>query len=175
MIFVTWRLRGSLRQRPRCANATAIEKALDRERGERLLLADPLYARRVTDALLCCDREKGYFDLHAWVVLHNHVHALIDPHTGILRIAETMMDLSEAQSGRRFWERESWERHVRTRAEYIKSVEYIHKHPVQDKLVLRAEQWKWSSASADWPAQTFEPAPFHYPYIAACQQAVIRY
>jgi len=130
MIFVTWRLRGSLRQRPRCASAAAIEKALDRDTGERLLLAEPMYARRVRDALLNGDREKGYFDLHAWVVLHNHVHALLDPHTGTVRIAETVMDMSEQSSGRRFWERESWERPVRTQEEYLKSMEYIHKHPV---------------------------------------------
>ncbi len=174
MIFVTWRLRGSLRQRPRCASATAIEKALDRDEGEKLLLAQPLFARRVRDALLHGDREKGYYDLHAWVVLHNHMHALMDPHTGTVRIAETVMDLSEAASGRQFWERESWERPVRTQVEYLKSVEYIHKHPVQDHLVQRAEQWEWSSASSDGLARTFEPAPFHYPFVSACQQAALR-
>ena len=174
MIFVTWRLRGSLRQRPRCASAAAIEKALDRDTGERLLLAEPIYARRVRDALLNGDREKGYFDLHAWVVLHNHVHALLDPHTGTVRIAETVMDMSEQSSGRRFWERESWERPVRTQEEYLKSMEYIHKHPVRDSLVQRADQWEWSSAHADEPARCFEPAPYHYPYVSECQQAALR-
>lgn len=175
MIFVTWRLRGSLRQKPRCASAAAIEKALDRDTGERLLLAEPMYARRVRDALLNGDREKGYFDLHAWVVLHNHVHALLDPHTGTVRIAETVMDMSEQSSGRRFWERESWERPVRTQEEYLKSMEYIHKHPVRDGLAQRAEQWEWSSAHADEPAaRCFEPAPYHYPYVSECQQAALR-
>jgi len=174
MIFVTWRLRGSLRQKARCASATAIEKALDRDQGEKLLLAQPLYARRVRDALLYGDREKGYYDLHAWVVLHNHVHALIDPHTGTVRIAETVMDVSEKSSGRQFWERESWERPVRTQAEYLKSVEYIHKHPVQDHLVQRAEQWEFSSASDDGPAPIFEPALFNYPFVSNCQQSALR-
>ncbi len=174
MIFVTWRLRGSLRQKARCASATAIEKALDRAQGEKLLLAQPVYARRVRDALFHGDREKGYYDLHAWVVLHNHVHALIDPHTGTVRIAETVMDISEKSSGRQFWERESWERPVRTHAEYVKSVEYIHKHPVQDNLVQRAEQWQWSSASDEGPARIFEPALYNYPFVSNCQQSALR-
>lgn len=174
MIFVTWRLRGSLRQRPRCATTASIEKALDRDRGEKLLLADPLYARRVRDALLYGDREQGHYDLHAWVILHNHVHALMDPHTGTIRIAETVMDACELSCARRFFERESLERPIRTRAEYLKSVEYIHKHPVQDNLVERAEQWEWSSASSDVPMRQYEPNPYHYPFVSTCQQAALR-
>ena len=107
-----------------------------------MLLHDPLYAGFVRDALLHGDREHGHYDLHAWVILHNHVHVLMDPHTGTVRIAETIMDLSEQSSGRRYWERESWERPVLTRADYLRNLEYIHKHPVQDGLVVRAEQWE---------------------------------
>lgn len=174
MIFVTWRLRGSLHQKPRCATATSIERALDRHRGEKLLLAEPIYARRVRDALLYGDREQGYYDLHAWVILHNHAHALLDPHTGTVRISETVMDASELSSARRFWERESWERPVRTRAEYLKTVKYIHDHPVQDNLVARPDQWEWSSASFEAPARQYEPGPFHYPFVSGCQQAALR-
>ncbi len=174
MIFVTWRLRGSLRQKPRCATATSVEKALDREAGDKLLLADPLYARRVRDSLLYGDHEQGFYDLHAWVILHNHVHVLLDPHTGTIRIAETIMDASELASARRFWERESWERPVRTRAEYLECMQYIHNHAVKDNLVQRAEQWQWSSASSEVPAQQYDPRPHHYPFASACRQAALR-
>ena len=174
MIFVTWRLRGSLRQKPRCATAASVEKALDRDTGEKLLLADPLYARRVRDSLLYADQQQGHFDLHAWVILHNHVHALLDPHTGTVRIAETIMDASELSCARRFWERESWERPVRSRVEYLKTVEYIHKHPVRDNLVERAEQWQWSSASSELSNRLYDPGPFSYPFVSDCRQAALR-
>ena len=147
---------------------------MDRDCGEKLLLADSLYARRVRDALLGGDREQGFYDLHAWVILHNHAHVLMDAHTGTVRIAETVMDASEMASARRFWERESWERPVRTRTEYLLAVEYIHKHPVRDNLVERAEQWEWSSASAEAPLRQYEPGPSHYPFVSGCQQAALR-
>jgi len=174
MIFVTWRLRGSLRQRPRCASAAAVEKLLDRETGERQLLADPVYARRVRDALFYGDRDLGHYDLHAWVILHNHVHALLDPHTGTARIAETVMDASELSSARRFWERESWERPIRTRLEFAETLEHIHKHPVRDKLVDRAEQWEWSSASLETPQRQHERELQTYSFVSPCYQAEAR-
>ena len=174
MIFVTWRLRGSLRHKSRCATAASIERSLDRNCGEKLLLNNPLFAGRVRDALLHGDRAQGHYDLHAWVILHNHVHVLLDPHTGTVRIAETIMDSSELSGGRRFWERESWERPVRTRAEYLQNVDYIHQHPVRDSLVEREEQWEWSSASSESEARQYEPGPSHYPFVSACQRAALR-
>ena len=90
MLFVTWRLRGSLRQKPHCATVSAVDRLLDRAPGDRLLLAQPRFARIVKRALLRYDGE--LYRLESWVVMHNHIHLLIEPIAGISQIARTLMD-----------------------------------------------------------------------------------
>ena len=44
------------------------------------------------------------------------------------------------------WHREYWDRYIRDRGHFEKTVEYIHLNPVKAGLVGSAEQWRWSSA-----------------------------
>ncbi len=140
---------GFLRQKPRCASATAVDRLLDHAEGERLALAEPRYAAMVRDTLLLGDQELGLYELRAWVIHHNHVHVLMQPNAGTVHIAETLMDLSEAAADRRFWERESYERLIRDARELAEAVEFVEQHPMRLGLVARAGDWQWSSAFAN--------------------------
>src|SRR5271170_2715521 len=110
MLFVTWRLLGSLRHKPHCATVAAVDRLLDRAPGEPQLLAQPRYARIVKRTLLRYDGE--LYRLDSWVVMHNHIHLLIEPKAGISYIARTIMDETDALARMAMWVRESYERVV---------------------------------------------------------------
>jgi len=145
MLFVTWRLRGSLRQKPHCATVSAVDRLLDRAPGERLLLAQPRYARIVKRSLTRYDGE--LYGLDAWVVMHNHIHLLIEPMVGISHIARTIMDETEDLAHTTIWVRESYERVVTTDA--AETAHWIETHPVRAGLASRPEEFEWSSAHAE--------------------------
>jgi REP element-mobilizing transposase RayT len=145
MLFVTWRLRGSLRQKPHCATVSAVDRLLDRAQGDPLLLAQPRYARIVKRALLRFDGE--LYHLHAWVVMHNHIHLLIDPKAGISHIARTIMDETEVAAHTTLWVRESYERIVTT--EVAQMSHWIEGNPVRSGIVSRPEAFEWSSAHSE--------------------------
>jgi REP element-mobilizing transposase RayT len=149
MILVTWRLRGSLLQKPRCASAAAVDRLLDNAAGESLLLGEAHYAGIVRDTLIAGDRELSLYTLRAWVIQHNHVHVLMYPNVGTVRIAKTVMGATERAAGRVIWERESYERPVLGQQESEKAVEFIEHHPVRLGIVKRASDWEWSSAFVD--------------------------
>jgi putative transposase len=145
MLFVTWRLRGSLRQKPHCATITAVDRLLDRAQGEPLLLAQPRYARIVKRVLLRRDGE--LYRLDAWVIMHNHIHILIEPKAGISHLARTIMDETDDLAHTALWVRESYERVVT--ADAAKFAHWIESNPVRSGLVSRPEEFEWSSAHSE--------------------------
>jgi REP element-mobilizing transposase RayT len=145
MLFVTWRLRGSLRQKPRCATVSALDRLLDRAPGEPLLLAQPRYARIVKRVLSRYDGE--LYRLDAWVVMHNHIHLLIEPAAGLSLIARTVMDETEDLAHTTLWVRESYERIVKEDA--AETAHWIESNPVRAGLVARPEEFEWSSAHSE--------------------------
>ena len=146
MLFVTWRLQGSLRHKPHCATVAAIDRMLDRASGQPQLLALPEFARIVKRAILSRDGE--LYSLHAWVVMHTQVHLLIEPKAGISFIARIIMDETEDISRMVFWARESFERSA-SAAECAEVAHWIESHPVRAGLVARPEEWEWSSAHGE--------------------------
>lgn len=144
MLFVTWRLQGSLRTRPHCATVAAVDRMLDHAPGEPQLLSQPFYAEIVKRTLLQYNHE--LYRLHAWVIMHNHIHLLIEPKAGISYIARTIMDETDDLARRALWVRESYERHISDSAEIT---HWIENHPVRAGLVSRPEEWEWSSAHTE--------------------------
>jgi putative transposase len=145
MLFVTWRLCGSLRQKPHCATIAAVDRLLDRAQGEPMLLAQPRYARIVKRTLQRYDGE--LYRLDAWVVMHNHIHLLIEPKAGISHIARTIMDETDHLSHTPLWVRESYERVVTTDA--AETAHWIKTNPVRSGNVSRPEAFEWSSAHSE--------------------------
>jgi putative DNA methylase len=99
--------------------------------------------------------DSSRYRLHAWVVMPNHVHLLVQmipPHSlsdaieSWKRFTATRINQLMARSGR-FWQEDYWDRYIRDDNHYRATVAYIHENPVKAGLVGRAEDWPWSSAA----------------------------
>jgi len=85
-VFLTWRLHGSLpRNRVFGSGASAghafvaMDSLLDRTRSGPLHLGRPEIAELMVEALLHGQESMKYYELHAWVVMANHIHVLLTP------------------------------------------------------------------------------------------------
>jgi len=176
--FVTWRLFGSLpvQKRPALSarlrvsrNGRAAEGPLKTETpGERFVRLDreldrtaigphwlriPSVADSVTNLILKGEKELGYFSLHAFVVMPNHVHLLMKPKIELRRIMNGIKGSTAnaankilRRTGKPFWQDEAFDHWVRTEKEFGNIFRYIEWNPVSAGLVRRPEDWVWSSA-----------------------------
>jgi putative transposase len=160
--FVSWRLWGSLpRERvflPEHLSSgeafVAWDRLLDRTRSGPLYLAQPDIAGLVSKQLweaainrLCA--------LHAYVVMPNHVHVLWTPHISLSALMRRVKGGTACQAnkclnrtGKPFWQQEYFDRTVRSDDEFDRIRRYIELNPVKAGLVVRPEEFAWSSASA---------------------------
>jgi len=164
VLFVTWRLAGSrppvAPERLTAANTGRSafyqnDAALDRWRGGPLWLEDPRVANLLAGALRYGEA-KQFYTLHAWVIMPNHVHLLIEPQIEFPRIMRWLKGTTArranrilGRSGLPFWQVESYDHWVRSPEELQELIHYIEENPINAGLVRSVEQWPWSSASAD--------------------------
>ena len=162
-MFVTWRLYGSL---PKHVLLMLQEKKYLKE-GRRFVLADqeldkasigPLWLRepRIAKSVvesLHRGEEMGHYELHAYVVMANHVHALLTPKVAVADLMRSLKRKTAAtanamlgRAGQRFWQDESFDRWCRNETEFWRVKQYIEWNPVKAGLVKRPEEWAWSSA-----------------------------
>ncbi len=128
-----------------------IAAALDAGHGA-CLLGDPALAGIVEAALLHGARVA--YELHAWVVMPNHVHVLIAPAAGhrMPDIVQAWKSWSAKAINRRrgasgpVWRREYFDRHIRNERHLAAAVAYIEGNPVKAGLAAKAEDWRFSSA-----------------------------
>jgi putative transposase len=164
-LFITWRLFGSLPPAvaARIANKKAensgrqfrlLDAELDRARHGPLWLKEDRVAKVVVDTILRGDSELHCFDLHAFVLMTNHVHMLITPKVSVLQIMKGIKGAAArnanailGREGMRFWQDESFDHWVRNGREFERIKSYIEWNPVTAGLVKRAEDWEWSSAA----------------------------
>ncbi|HKD06826.1 MAG TPA: transposase [Bryobacteraceae bacterium] len=156
-VFVTWRLHGTL---PVFGNYTDDARAfaqrdllLDRSTTGPQWLRNPEIAECVVTNLP--DGAAGRYELHAFVVMPNHVHLLLTPWIDLAAITRTLKGKSSrqanillARTGTPFWQDESFDHWIRHPRQFEKVREYIERNPVRAGLVERPEQWPYSSASA---------------------------
>jgi REP element-mobilizing transposase RayT len=95
------------------------------------------------------------YDLRAWVIIPNHVHAIVWPHPGynISQILHSWKSFTATQANRilrrkhaPFWQTESYDHWIRNDDERARLVAYIENNPVKARLCARPEDWRWSSA-----------------------------
>jgi putative transposase len=171
-IFLTWRLHGSLPPSPRstarigCATKPHLPKdppgrkfklldsVLDKASTGPLWLKDPRVACCVMDAIHFGEKKLGFYALHAFVIMPNHVHLLITPRVSVSRLMNGLKGITarEANSilrckGKHFWQDESFDHWVRTSAEFDRIRAYIERNPVAAHLATKPEAWPWSSAT----------------------------
>jgi len=121
-----------------------IERYLDAGHGE-CHLRDERVARVVAEALQHFDGDR--YDLIAWCVMPNHVHAVIHTRGGssLSDIVHSWKSFTAKKAnevlGRRgaFWQREYYDHIVRNLDDLAHSVEYVWRNPEQAGL----ENWPW--------------------------------
>lgn len=95
-------------------------------------------------------RKKGSFELHAFVVMPDHVHVLITPAPAVS--TEKALQLMKGgfsfrlKSKMEVWERGHFDRRIKDRSGYEACVAYIHANPVVEGLVGCTEEYVFSSA-----------------------------
>jgi putative transposase len=128
-------------------------------------------------------RKKGQYDLWAYVIMPEHVHAVLWPHEGV-KISDILTTVKQSVSKRallwlqehspefidklrdvqsngrviyRFWQRGGgYDRNLRTVHDVHEKIEYVHLNPIHRGLADRAEEWFWSSVRA-WQTGRDEP------------------
>jgi len=117
-------------------------------------LSKPEIADMVAEALKHFDGER--YELRAWAVMPNHVHAVVWPMPG-----HTLSDVLHSwksftansinrllhRTGKKFWQPESFDHCIRDDAERARLVAYVENNPVKAGFCQRPEDWKWSSAN----------------------------
>ena len=155
--FVTWRLYGSLPAGHAGADFVSADQELERSVGPRWM-QDPCVANCVMETLIESEQTWKLCTLSAWVVMPNHVHALLRP---VEKLSKVMLVIKSAsarranrlldRSGQRFWQDESFDHWVRDGHERNQIIRYIEWNPVKAALVAAPENWPWSSASRARP------------------------
>jgi putative transposase len=189
-IFLTWQLEGSL---PRAARErlaatrvlleregartdedtdqrkarhnkklfAVLDKILDKAESGPLWLKNERIAAIVESALL--QRYCELYTLWAYVVMANHVHALLQPKPIAEGPEVTYIPLKDitkrlkgytaleanrllSRTGQTFWQQESFDHWARDEGEFYRIIAYIENNPVKAGLVSRSEEWRWSSA-----------------------------
>jgi REP element-mobilizing transposase RayT len=125
------------RARLDAAFGVRLDRELDLGRGSGLLRE---HAELMANAILHFDRAR--YELHAWCVMPNHVHVLMYVHRGddVPRIVHSWKSYTAHQIGRGvIWQREYFDRVVRSPAEFVNTREYIRENPSVAGLV----GWRW--------------------------------
>jgi REP element-mobilizing transposase RayT len=128
-----------------------IELYLDQGYGQRHLKHSGV-AELVQRSLLFFDRER--YRLSTWVVMPNHVHALMTPQLGheLSRILQSLKSYTANEANKmlerhgKFWQQESFDRYIRDSKHFVSVVRYIENNPVKARLCKRPEDWPYSSA-----------------------------
>jgi REP element-mobilizing transposase RayT len=92
-----------------------MDRLLDTARTGPLYLRQPDIAAMVVEALRYRDLEMNHFDLHAYVVMANHVHALITPNVPLSKLMQSLKRHTAREGNRMlglnnqsFWQDESF-------------------------------------------------------------------
>jgi REP element-mobilizing transposase RayT len=127
-------------------------------------LREPVVAAVVHDALHHFDGTRYW--LIAWVIMPNHVHALIEQAGGfpLGDIVHAWKSFTAKQANKQlgrtgaFWAPDYFDRYIRDQTHFDTAVHYIHENPVKAGLVARADEWRWSSAWEDAGTAGVPPA-----------------
>jgi putative transposase len=159
-LFLTWHLHGSLPENryppPGHLSAGAafvwMDRYLDTTRTGPMWLKRDDVAELVSAHICRAGGTDRFCELHAWVIMANHVHLLItpltDPRALLQRIKGRTAREANLLLGRTgaFWQAESYDHWVRSQEEFLKIARYIENNPVTAGLVAVAEDHHWSSA-----------------------------
>ena len=125
-----------------------VEKWLDAGHGA-CWLKDPRIAQIVSGALAHFDDER--YDLLAWCIMPNHVHAILrpKPEHELSAIMHSWKSFSAKQANKtlnrngEFWQAEYYDHLIRDESDFRRQVEYILDNPAKAGL----QEWRWVGGS----------------------------
>lgn len=130
-----------------------MDHILDSGQSGPLFLRQPEIAALIVDALNYRQSCLKHCELYAWVVMPNHVHVLLTPLISVSKLMHSLKRFTAAEAnrilsrtGEPFWQRESYDRLVRTDREFERIARYIEMNPVMAGLASTPGQFPWSSA-----------------------------
>ena len=114
-------------------------------------LRDDRIAASVQKTLLHFDGVR--YRLLAWVIMPNHVHALIETLPGfpLGGIVHSWKSFSAKQANKLlgrigpFWMEDYFDRYIRSEEHFVAATQYIEQNPVKAGLVRSADDWQWGS------------------------------
>jgi len=125
------------------------EEYLDRGLGD-CHLCDPRVADFTGKALLYHHGKR--FRLLAWVIMPNHVHALVEIwQVPVAKIVQNWKSIVAVEANKllggtgRFWQPDYWDRFMRDERQTCRAILYIENNPVKAKLCRVVEEWPHSS------------------------------
>jgi REP element-mobilizing transposase RayT len=159
-LFLTWHLHGALpvARHPPLDKLNAgrafvwMDRYLDTTRNGPHYLKRPEIARIIIDSL-DTGVALGHYELGPWVVMSNHVHALMLPRLSVPRMLKGVKSFTARQAniilgltGNPFWQAETYDHYVRHEGEWDRIAAYIEDNPVKAGIVSAPEDFPWSSA-----------------------------
>jgi len=132
-------------------HSARVDAYLDAGHGD-CFLRQPEIAKLVADALRFFDGQR--YELRAWVVMPNHVHAVVWPRPPetLSRVLHSWKSFTSkeankllARAGGTFWQSESYDHLIRDDGDHARCVAYTINNPVSARLCARPEGWQWSS------------------------------
>jgi len=130
-----------------------LESLLDAGQGA-CWLSKPQIADLIANAVRHFTGER--YELHAWVVMPNHVHAVVWPMPGhtLSAILHSWKSFTSSKANQilkrthnEFWQAESFDHWIRNEEERARLVAYVENNPLKARLCATHEDWKWSSAN----------------------------
>lgn len=128
-----------------------VESYLDKGMGEAWLKKREV-ADLVQNALLHFDGKR--YRLPAWVIMPNHVHALLVPEQGhsLSSILHSWKSFTSNQANKllgrsgNFWQEDYFDRYIRNTKHFGDAIDYIENNPVKAGLCERKVDWRFGSA-----------------------------
>ena len=107
-------------------------------------------------------KQRHPFIIHAWVVLPNHLHCVIELPTGDVDFSlrwrliklefskqmpcmERRSEVRLKRGERGIWQRRYWEHLIRNEEDYRAHIDYVHINPLKHGLVSRVRDWEYST------------------------------
>jgi len=175
--YITYRLSDSLpaERRSEWEALLAIEDNLEKQRKLEEYLDRGLGACHLRDSRIAriVQENMWHYDgtlyrLLAWVIMPNHVHALIEVwHRPLGEIMKSWKSYTCREANRllgcdsTFWQEDYFDRYIRDEDHFRRVVRYIENNPVKAGLVRMAAEWPWSSAHYRNQAGTSEKTLVH--------------
>ena len=93
-------------------------------------------------------RRRYFFVIAGYVVMPEHVHLLVNEPRRVLlskAVQGLKLSVSVRSRDRPFWQAHYYDFNVSAHDKFVEKLRYIHRNPVRRGLVMKPEDWKWSS------------------------------